>query len=481
MHNSNLIESFKTFSPQEIKEFSEFVTSPFFNKNINVIKLFEIIRKNYPDLDSPKLEKETVYKKIFPGKPYKDSTIRLLMFYLYEVVEKFLAYGHFAKNNITYTESLLRELNIRGLHKEFEKNIEKINKEIEDIPFKDENFYMYRFIFRHEYLNYASNFMDGKYEKLIGKDDIEFVANNLTYYYLIRILKFYSIALNIMLLYNIKIETSIFENITQNFNPDAFKDVPMIGIYFNAIMILLKPEEEEYYYKLKKLVFENEASLENTTLSDLFINLENYCHRKGRAGENKFYKEALEIYKAEINNGGCFVNGIMPYPLYNSYVVTACYLKEFDDAAEFIEKYKETLGRENRDGYFNYSMAFLENSKGNYEKALEYLSKVKMDELYMKMDVRVLQSKIYYELQWHMPLQSLMDTFKKTVQNNKLMPEFRKTYYLQYIRYLNQLNNLKQKSDMNKVEEMKYQLEADEFFPNKQWIIEKTKEILSGK
>ncbi len=481
MHNSNLIESFKTFTPQEIKEFSEFVASPFFNKNVNVIKLFEIIKKDYPELESPKLEKEAVYKKLFPGKPYKDSTIRLLMFYLYEIVEKFLAYSHFARNNITYTENLLRELNERGLHKEFEKNIEKINKEIENIQFRDENFYMYRFIFRHEYLNYASNFVEGKYEKFVSKDDIEFVSQNLTYYYLIRIFRFYSVALNMMLLYNIKIETSIFENITKNFNPDAFSHVPMIGIYFNAIMILLKPEEESYYYKLKKLVFENEDSLEGGTISDLFINLENYCHRKGRSGSTEFYKEALEIYREEISIGACFVNGFMPYSLYNSYVVTACRLREFDDAAAFIEKYRESLSAESREGYYNYCMAFLENARNNHERSLEFLSKVKMEDTYMKMDVRVLQGRIYYELAWHMPLQSLLDTFKKTVQNNKLIPEFRKTYYLLFIKYLNYLNNLRQKSDMHKTEEIIYQLKKDEYFPHKQWLIEKSDEIIAGK
>ncbi len=481
MLNSNLIESFKTFTPQEMKDFSEFVSSPFFNKNVNVIKLFELIRKNYPELNSTKLEKETVYKKIFPGKAYKDSTIRLLMFYLYEVVEKFLAYGRFTRNNLVYSESLIKELNRRGLYKEFEKNIDKINREIENIPVKDENFYMYRFIFRHEYLNYASNFVEGKYEKFVSKDDIEFVSQNLTYYYLIRILRFYSVALNMMLLYNIKIETSIFENITRNFNPDAFSDVPMISIYYNAIMILLKPEEESYFYKLKKLVFENEKSIDSSTLSDLFINLENYCHRKGRAGATNFFAEALEIYKAEIKNGVCFVNGFIPHSLYNSYVVTASRLKEFDDANEFIEKYKNSLSNENREDYYNYCRAFLENAKGNYEKSLEYLAKVKMDDMYMKMDVRVLQSRVYYELLWHLPLQSLLDTFKKTVQNNKLMPEFRKMYYLQFIKYLNQINNLKQKSDTGKIEDLKSQIESDEFFPQKQWIIGKVNEILTGK
>jgi hypothetical protein len=479
MYKSGLIEAFKTFSAHEIKQFSEFVESPYFNKNVNVIKLFEIIKKNYPDFEEDKIEKEKVYKKIFPGKPYKDSTMRLLMFYLYEVVEKFLAYTHFESNKLTYTESLVNELRNRGLYKEFEKNIEKINQEIEKIDIKDENFYLNRFIFRYEYLSYASNFLNGKYEKFVGKDDIEFISQNLTYFYLIRILKFYSIALNMMHLYNIKIETSIFENIMHSFNPDAFKHIPMIGIYFNAIMILLKPDEEEYYFKLKDLVTENSANLPKDSISDIYINLENYCHRKGRTGSVKFLHEALEIYNLEIKSGTCFYNGQIPYSFYNSYVVTACRLSEFEKADSFIENYKPYLGGDYVDGYYLYSKAFLENYKGNHEKALEFLAKVKIDDMYIKMDIRVLLCKIYFELRWHMPLQSLLDTFKKTVQNNKLMPDIRKKYFLLFIKYLNQLNNLAQKQDTAKADELLSNLEADEFFPNKIWLESKVKELMS--
>lgn len=478
MLKSSLIEAFKSFTPQEMKDFSEFVSSPYFNKNINVIKLFEIIRKNYPEFEEDKIEKEKVYKKIFPGKSYKDSTIRLLMFYLYEIVEKYLAYTRFTHNDTYYAEILLKELHARGLYKEFEKNIEKINEEIEKVEVKDENFYMNRFIFRYEYLSYASNFVEGKYEKFVGKDDIEFVSQNLTYYYLIRILKFYSIALNMMLLYNVKIETSIFENIMKNFNPEAFREVPMIGIYYNTIMILLEPDEEKYYYDLKKLVFENEESIEKNTLSDLYINLENYCHRKSRTGSLAFVEEALEIYNAELRVGACFSNGLMPYSFYNSYVVTASRLKRFDTGQEFIEKYKDSLSPEHREGYYNYCTSFLEFDRGNFEKSLEYLSKARLDDVYIKMDVRVLQSRIYYELKWHIPLQSLLDTFKKTVQNNKVIPELRKKYFLMFIRYLNQLNNLKQKQDSSKARELKRTLEEDEFFPNKLWVNAKVEELL---
>lgn len=481
MLNSSLIEAFKTFTPQEMKEFGEFVTSPFFNKNVNVIKLFEIVKKYYPELDSSKLEKEAVYKKLFPSKAYKDSTIRLLMFYLYEVVEKFLAYNHFVQRRPAYAESLLNELLGRGLFKEFEKNIEKAYTEIEATPVKDESFYMNRFIFKNMQLSYISNYIDGKYEKHVRKEDMEFVSNNLTYYYLVRILKFYSVALNIMYLYNIKIETSIFETITTNFNVDSFGHVPLIGIYYNAIMILLKPEQEDHYFKLKKLVLDNEDAIDRESLSDLFINLENYCHRRIRIGKYEYCKEALEIYEHELEHEICFNQGYMHFSFYNSYVVNACRLEEHEKALEFIEKYRDTVFENTREAMYNYCIAFVEDSRGDYNKALEYLAKVKMEELYMKMDVRMLLCRIYYELQWHMPLQSLLDTFKKTVQNNKLMPDNRKQHFLTFIRFLNQLNNYKQKDDYSKIAELKDILDSTDFFPNKTWLERKTGDLLEKK
>jgi hypothetical protein len=282
------------------------------------------------------------------------------------------------------------------------------------------------------------------------------------------------VALNVMHLYNIKIDTTIFENIAKNFDPAKFNEVPLIAIYYNTIMILLKQEEESYYYNLKKLVYDNEKTIDRASLSDLCINLENYCHRMGRLGIEKFMHEALEIYNFEIKCEICFSNGYIPDAFYNSYVVTACRLGDYDQALDFIEKYKMNLQEESRDAYYYYCKAYLENERSSYEKALEYLSKVKMDDLYMKMDVRCLQSRIYDELGWFLPLQSLLDTFKKTVQNNKLMPDIRKKYYLHFIKYLNHLNNIKQKPDSNKLSELRYQLEAEEYFPYKAWLIRRT-------
>ncbi len=479
MLKSGLIEAFKTFTPQEMKEFSEFVSSPYFNKNVNVISLFEVIRKNYPEFDADKIEKEKVFKKVYPGKPYKDSTMRLLMYYLFEVVEKFLAYTCFTKNGFAVRENMIKEFRNRGLNKEFEKNIEEAAKEVEKIPEKEESFYMNRFIFKYEHLGYVSSGAPQKIEKALHIDDIEFASNNLTYYYLIRILKFYSVILNTMYLYNVKIDLSLFESVMKNFDEGLYKDIPLIGIYYYVVMVLLNPEEEKYYYKLKELILKNENILSHDTLSDLYINLENYCHRRARAGETKFYAESLDIYNHELNKEICFTDGIIANSFFISYVVSACRIKDFESASKFIESYTKTLKEDSREAFYHYGNAFMECDLKRYEKSLEHLAKVKPEELYLKMDVRLLQCRIYYELGWSMPLQSLLDTFRKTVQNNKLMTETRRGHFISFIKFLNQLNNMKYKEDLNGINNLRETLKKEEQFPYRLWLIEKIDELLN--
>jgi len=79
MENSQLIKLLKTFDTKEIKRFSEFISSPYFNKNKNVIKLYEVVIKAYPDFE--KITRENIFFKLFPGKKYNGNTLRVLTHY----------------------------------------------------------------------------------------------------------------------------------------------------------------------------------------------------------------------------------------------------------------------------------------------------------------------------------------------------------------------------------------------------------------
>ena len=479
MTRSSLIEAFKTFTPKEIREFSEFVESPYFNKNANVIRLFGIIRKNYPEFEPEKLNKQKIYKKLFPGKAYKDSTMRLLMFYLYESVEKYLSVGGFLKDRFGYNEKLAREFIDRNLIKEYEKTILKHRSYLDTVRHKEDDYFMNNFIYMEENLKYLSEIFRGKYEKFLTKENLESVTNNLTYYYLLRVFKFYSVSLNTMSLYNIEIDTSIFDNIMGNFNKNSFNEHPVINIYYHIILSFMEPENEVHYRTIKELVVLNDDNISRTTQIDIFINLENYCHRKLRSGNNNYLKESFEVYKIELERDLHLERGFISTPFFTSAVVTGCRLKEFEWVRNFIETYRINLKKESREAIYYYGLSYLENELKNFDKALEYLAKVKAEELYLKMDIRLLQSRIYYALNWSIPLQSLLDTFKKTVQNNRHMKDSRKEHFLKYIKYLNQLNNIRAKEFKGGLKALAAELEQEEYFPYKIWLKEEI-EISGG-
>jgi hypothetical protein len=444
-----------------------------------VIKLFELIKKAYPGFEEGKIEKTKVYKKIFHSKPYKDSTMRLLMYYLSEAVEKYLAISGFSNNEFRFKESLASQFYERGLVKDFEKVLSTQKQHLEKVKFKDHDYFMNNFIYLEENLNLLYLKFEGKYEKFLTKENLESVTNNLTYYYLIKVFKFYTVSLNTMSLFNIEIDTSLFENLLVNFDEASFNSMPVIDIYYRIILSFAEPDEEKHYFRIKELIINNDDAIDRASQIDIFINLENYCHRKYRVGENKFLDESLQIYKLELERNLHLDRGYMSSQFYTSAVVTGCRLEEFEWVREFIDKYKKDLKKESREPMYYYGLAFLENHTKNYEKALEHLAKVRADELYLKMDMRLLQCRIYYSLVWNIPLQSLLDTFKKTVQNNKHMKENRKEQFLKFIKYLNQLNNLRYKNDNDGLKELNFELGKEEYFPYKQWLSEEIVKVVS--
>ncbi len=132
MNKSILIEQLCKFSTKEVKEFGDFVNSPFFNKNQSVIRLFEYLRKLYPDFDEEKLDKEYAYENIFPNTQYNDGFMRTIMFNLSNLAESFLAYQGFKSKKFAERRYLLHELNERDLNRQIEKNMKEAVKQFED-------------------------------------------------------------------------------------------------------------------------------------------------------------------------------------------------------------------------------------------------------------------------------------------------------------------------------------------------------------
>ena len=85
-----LIQILKSFSKNEFAQFDEFIRSPFYNKKPNVIKVFEILRKNAPDFSEDRIQKEVFWKQLYPEKNYNWGVLKNLIADITGLLEKFI-------------------------------------------------------------------------------------------------------------------------------------------------------------------------------------------------------------------------------------------------------------------------------------------------------------------------------------------------------------------------------------------------------
>jgi len=371
---------------------------------------------------------------------------------------------------------LLNELLDRGLYDESEKTIKKVILELEKLDYKDAEYFQFKFLMEYEKLYYLQLIHQDKYEKYFTKPNIEIPFNNLKNYFFIKVFSFYIIVLNTKILYKIDIDTALLEKIFSSFDYELFNDSPLIQIYYNIIMVL-KTDEEKYFITIKELVQKHEKSLIPVRLSDIYLNLENYCRRKIRAGVKHFRQELFEILKLDLDKKIYKYETYMSQKFYKNVLQNAAVLKEFDWADNFIESYKKELRSDNREAVYCYCKAYLEVERNNYEKALEYLAKLQTDELYLKIDLKFLQARLYYELNEYDVLNSAIDSMRHFIKSNKFISENRKVQFSTFIKFLSALNNAQLKKDEYKIKELKENISKAEDLQWKEWFVKKVEEL----
>ncbi len=479
MYSSNLLEIFKTLSAKEMKEFEEFVNSPYYNKNKNVVSLFSLIKTEYPEFNKGNLTKEKIFKKIYPGAEYNDGTMRLLMFYLQETAEKYLAVKNYEANLYTPHLHRLAELNNRALHKIFEKDHKTAVKTLSEIKVRNYDYYHGKFMIGYENLSHIFSMNFDRDEKFVGKINAAKLFQDLTTSYLIRIFKYYLLHLNIRTKFNVEHEFKVFDELILRHKTEDFEEIPLVNLFYYSLMMIIKPDEEEFFYKAKKLLFENEGFLSVDDTAEFYINLENYCKRRFKIGLDNFKDEIFEIYTVELKKKAYVMNGFMPELFYKSVADIGLQLKKFEWTKNFLETYKSELQEQFRENTYLHFMGLYEFSMDNFEKSLELISKVKFDEIYQKLDIKCLLNAIYYELKIDSSLESGIDSFRHFLKNDKIIPEVRKLTFSMFNKNIAKLLKLRNKPDLEETELFLDNIRSGNYY-NKEWVVEKATQLLDN-
>ncbi len=153
-------------------------------------------------------------------------------------------------------------------------------------------------------------------------------------------------------------------------------------------------------------------------------------------------------------------------------ILTAVNIRKYDWMDRFINEYESKINPDQRESLTAWAKATSLYARENYEGALAELHRVKNIHFLSKHDIRILQMKIYYELNDYIAGLSLADTYKKMVQNDKVLSEIHRRSNRNFAGFYSRI--LRNLSDGN-IEELDFLKNEIEKTPtnSREWLLEK--------
>ncbi len=480
MEKSKIIDILKTFSKEEMKSFKDFVNSPFFNSNKSVIRLFEILRKSYPGFNSALIRKESVYRKIFPGKSYNDIVMRILISDLMKLAEEFLSYLRYAKNPLDGKKYLLEELKERKLDRLHNRHF-TIAEDIMNNSGITNHFY---FLELYNIENHLIDFMISRDKQSQTAGNVLKQGEYLLFFSLIGILNIAHELLTQQDVLNIKFDKNAIDMYLEHFNLDGFmeylrksnhKYYSVAAIYYYMYKAYRETGKEEYYFQLRKLIEENINLFGREERFNLLVILESICVNMLAAGKEGFYKNLMGIYEMMIRENllAPNENDYIQTNLFRNIFYTAVILKRYEWAEDFIGRFSSKIHPEQKDSMFYYSRAMIYFEKKQFNRSLENISRVGQRFFPFKFDAKVLMLKIYYELEDFEPAISLIDSFSHFLSNNKSVYITDKERFGSFLKFFRILIRLKNGSKDFHGALIRREIEKNANVISKKWLLEK--------
>lgn len=493
MFNHKLFELLKTLNENEIENFHEYIYSPYFNHSKKIAVLFDEIAKFSPSYNDKNLTKENLCKKVYKKHNYNDDAMRNDLSELLKHLEQFLLIENFKnRNNGCYF--LLNDLRKRKQKDLFLKNLQSAEEELTFLKTDCSNFFYNKFLIETEKYNYSySN------EKLIKKyklqdelDHVTLTGIYLSSFYIVEIistylnLQFYSddfdLSKSLTKLYNLfsSIDLGKMIRVVNKNNPFSF----VLGIYYALFKTFSNQEEENYYFRYRRLVKKYSKKLGQDELFFHYSKFIAYCLLKNKLGKDKelFDEELFLIYKEIIENEYYinYKNKYLTKDLFRNIIIHGLRVEKFNWIESILLR-KSFLHPDERDDLISLGYAYLFNAKGKFNDSIEYCNKFNLNHFIYKYDIRNLTLKNYYELDYFEEAISYVDSYRHFLKNDEMLAEFRKERYKAFINYYEKIILFKEGKKTIDINKLRNNLQLENQVAYKDWLITKCNDLVNSK
>ena len=478
MRESKLIVLLQTFDNTQLKAFDKFIHSPYFNTSEVCIRLWQQVYKHAPSFESNLLDKEKIYKKIYPKENFHDKKLRQLRSRLLKLVEEFMAVENFKKDEFRFKKEIANAYLDKGMKDHFEGKYEQLKKSFDDEKFLTASDLHHK-LSLHHYSYFNEHYIKGN----STPNDLAVATQLLDQYYTQQKLLYtiewitYSNLFNYKMPENIKTFITFLEQKKQEQASSSSQ-----FIFENAIKLLLQENVEigySIFIQIKQEFISNYEKLNKTEKIIVLRLLINFCLKASRKGKN-LNKSIFQLNQLGLTDGAIFQRGLMTNISFSNIVGTAIKLKEIDWAVNFIKKESYRLYEPQSDSYRSLLEASLYFYKEEYKDCLMLLSNMdSMSHIMMEISKRGLKLRAAFECylkdENYAPMVTTnIESFNKFLSRKEVVTDLRKDAFSNFVRFLKRLFRKHEKGlDTKEIISMKDCLLRQDIFPieYKQWLL----------
>lgn len=448
MKDSKLINLLKKLNPDEFREFEKFTGSPFFSKGRDLLPFYKILKNFYPDFSDENLNNEFLFQKLYPGnksdKIKSTNLIKTLSSQLFLLCKDFLIQLELKNDDQRKQYYLLTQLRKKKLYKEFEKDFKNPEFSLNAVNKGSTLDFTEKYLLESVYRDYSlerDNF-ENAYEANLKASEYTLLTG------LINVFK-HQDEINVAKGYNLEVRKNFLGYMLDSSDFDKFYEAVkennhpfyhFTETYYFLYKMNKFPENQDYYFKLKEILQKQSGLFCQTENYILWNSMLSYCNINNLNLEEHFF-----IYNHIIDNGFYkkSANEDFHIVLFRNIVIVSSILGKVEWLEKFVLTYSSEIHIDHRNDMHNYSLAALNFIKGNFTEALLNIQKIRYEFFLYKIDLRILQLKIYYKLEYYEQIYSVIDSTLHFLNTHK---EFRaefKDSIKNLIKYLKEIIKLK--------------------------------------
>ncbi len=421
MIKSRVYSLFESFSAKERRAFKKFVRSPFHNAREDARLLYEYLLENHRKL--PLLDRKLAYSYICTEQQFNDAKFRQVMTHLCRLMEKYLAVSHLMRDDVKMKLLTARALKDKKMREAAVQNLEKAEALVNNNTLRNRAYFE-----AHYQILSEKHLISGGKER--NKQlDMAPLNEALEISFIIEKLMRSCYMLSHQNVMKVEHAHGLTNTLILYIEKENLLRIPAVRLYYSVYHVLLPDSEEQWFYSLKEQLIQYGSLFKKEELSFLFRVPINYAVKKGNDGQVNFVEELFSLYQFGLEHNLFLQNKEISRFAYKNIIASSLVLEEFEWAERFMHEYKKFLAPAYRESHYSYNFAKLHYSRKDYEAAMQLLTKVEYDDLFLNISSKILLLKIYFETKEWDALDSLLSSFKTFLYRKKVIGYHKDIYH----------------------------------------------------